>query len=163
MRLMLAGPVSHNSCMNDWLADGFRYNLWANRVWAEALGSFDDPSPVFIPGPWPDFPKGDPLERARDVYLHILFAERIWLDRCGGSVALEGGPTEWTQELCDAWIAQLSDHALDERIDYHNTLGAPQHKTFGEIVAHVLRHGAYHRGQLREIFEAIRPDDSPQT
>ena len=149
--------------MNEWLAEGFRYDLWANRVWAEALGPVEGIERANSTATWPDFPVGDPLTRAREVFLHIFFAERIWLARCGRDLVLDGGPEAWTQALCDGWIAEVGRHELDERIDYRNTRGEAQDMTFGEIVAHVLRHSAYHRGQLREIFQAIRPDDIPQT
>ena len=149
--------------MREWLAEGFRYDLWANRVWAEALGPLDGTEALRRAGPWPDFPTGNPLERARDVFFHTLWVERVWLVRCGGELAFEGGPEEWTQALCDGWIAEIGRHELCERIDYRNLSGVAQSMTFGEIVAHVLRHGAYHRGQLREIFEAVRPGNVPQT
>ncbi len=149
--------------MDDWLAKNFGYDLWANRVWAEALGPLDGLPALNRPGPWPDFPTGDPLLRAREVFLHVLWVERVWLVRCGGNLDWEGGPEGWTQALCDAWIAEVKRHEMDERIAFHNFRGEAMEMTFGEIVAHVLRHGAYHRGQLREIFEAIRPGDVPQT
>jgi uncharacterized damage-inducible protein DinB len=145
--------------MREWLIDGFGYDRWANLKWVEALTAID---PVVTsaetfaraaaPGPWPDFPHGP--TRAQEIFLHLIWAQRIWLERCGCSVAPDGADaTEWIEALHDAWIRELRDQDPEERIAYQNFSGQANERSRCEIALHVINHGTYHRGQIREAVD----------
>jgi hypothetical protein len=140
--------------MREWLTDGFRFDLWANRLWLAALGLTPRPSDLISlngPGPWPDFPTENPADRARDVFVHMLFVQRIWLERCGLPTKLSGDIEQWMESLNDGWLAEIEARSPEDRIAFRTFSGTPFERSFGEIARHVIDHGTYHRGQLREI------------
>ncbi len=150
------------------LEEGFAYDAWANLRWLEAfraagidLGA--SRRLLLHQGPWPDFPAGPPEVRATAVFIHILWAQRIWAERCGALVQVPEEPVQWIEAMGQAWSRLQSDCAEDQPIAYRNMSGAPFEQPFGVIARHVLFHGAYHRGQIREIFQGIAPDAIPAT
>lgn len=50
-----------------------------------------------------------------------------------------------------AWHSVLSQRDLGEVIHYQNLAGVPQSRALVDIALHVINHGTYHRGQLREM------------
>ena len=116
------------------------YDGWAN---AAALASLDRSAPP----------------KATAWLAHIIGAERLWLAR------LRQEPSEmpvWPQfdlERCAAelgalrvdWAAYasgLTDDDLADSVAYRNSLGEFWTSTVGDILTHVVTHGAYHRGQV---------------
>ena len=123
----------------------FHWNDWANR---EALASMS----------------GSQLNgEALKTLSHIVSAEHLWIDRINGRVsAMPVWPSLSTQQclteigrLRDIWeglLKKLTGAELERSVSYTNTKGEPFTSTVGEIIAHVLFHGAYHRGQIaREV------------
>jgi uncharacterized damage-inducible protein DinB len=131
------------------LRNGFDYDLWANRVWIDALGGFNRY-----------------LDRAQETLEHILAAQQIWLDRCGATVFPEQENVR-LQELFEitarAWQVMLEESDGDEPITYANSRGEVFTNTIAQIAYHVLNHGTYHRGQLRGLAEADGFDGFPET
>jgi uncharacterized damage-inducible protein DinB len=152
--------------MKEFFLDLFDYDLWANRLWIEALGARDASlvsaegvAQVALPGPFPidRHKEGSGSREVRAAWLlaHILSAQRIWLERCGTAVQRPGGDAaEWLSALNDGWRTALDQHALDEVLHYRNSWGEPFSSQFGQIVRQAMNHGTYHRGQMREIAEA---------
>ena len=131
------------------LIEGFDYDLWANRKWLFALESFD----------------GQMFE-ASQVLEHILFAQRIWIERCGVQVLepSENVPLDGLLELyCRAWQAQLMERPLQEPIAYENLAGVPFVNTLEQIARHVINHGTYHRGHLRGLAAKNPEQPFPET
>ncbi|AIE86944.1 DinB family protein [Fimbriimonas ginsengisoli] len=157
--------------MRDSLIEGFQYDLWANRQWVDMLKRVEPniiaPAAlvrVAIAGPWPDFPTNHPLSRAGEVFAHLLWAQRIWLERVGTSVAPEKADGyKWVEALHQGWVDELQSRDPEERIAYRNSSGRPFERSLAEIARHVVNHGTYHRGQLREIIGAVRPTGLPNT
>jgi uncharacterized damage-inducible protein DinB len=139
--------------MREWLIDGFRYDLWANRRWAPvAAGTLEEVG-------WPDSSDEIPTEpkaRMADTFAHILWGQRIWLERLGVEVCAEG--LGWLDALHERWISTLSERDPAERIEYRNTKGVPFNRPIGDIAWHMINHGTYHRGQLREIADCAGLD-----
>jgi uncharacterized damage-inducible protein DinB len=130
------------------LLRGFRYDLWANRIWVVSLGVFDNPIPAQL------------------VLEHILTAQRVWLDRCGmvlfpdaENVAL----SELFSMTNQAWRALLETVPLDATITYRNSEGVGFQQPLVDIALHVINHGTYHRGQLRGLAQAEGLEDFPET
>ncbi len=152
--------------MNDWLQDGFAYDRWANEIWLRTLEQRGiDLIPfenlIGLPTMYPDFGV-EPRLRIADVFCHILFAQQIWLGRCvQDSEPAVGSAANRLPALNEAWIRAIESIAPARMIAYRNTSGTPFEMPFGDIARHVIDHGTYHRGQIREIFDAIDPRGKP--
>lgn len=121
----------------------FAYDDWANR---EALASlFDAPS-------------------ALRRMAHIVGAQRTWYQRLTDGPPVEVWPA-LAPEACKAQLAdlrqrwqallgKLTEEGLARKISYVNTKGRKFTSTVGEILMHVVLHGAYHRGQIASDVRA---------
>lgn len=152
--------------MKEWLKEGFAYDRWANEIWLRTLedhGIDFTPFERFIglPTMYPDF-SAEPRRRIADVFCHILFAQQIWLGRCVPDTGpAEGSAAERLLVLNEAWSRAVDSIEPETVIAYRNTSGAPFEMPFGDIARHVIDHGTYHRGQIRELFDAIAPGGKP--
>jgi len=100
---------------------------------------------------------------------HLLVADRIWLHRLTGSgtqpAALNeilfedltqlGAARESEDSRLVAYVASLSDAALEEPWDYRTLSGAPQRQRRREILAHLFNHQTHHRGQAHAILTSV--------
>jgi len=106
--------------------------------------------------------EGEAPVEARRLLAHLVYAERIWLDRIAdGTTDQPVWPTTdelpplgairalQRETLRDAW-ALLSDEGLevDRWVSYLNSSGTRFETRLGDILLHVALHGAYHRGQV---------------
>jgi uncharacterized damage-inducible protein DinB len=116
----------------------FAYDHWANR---ECLSVSNLPA------------------NALRLMAHILFAEKLWLERlCKQPQSMPVWPDSPIQDcvrLCDemslAWEKHLDGLApggTDQTIDYRNSKGELWSSRVGDVLTHVLFHSAYHRGQV---------------
>lgn len=138
--------------LREHLAEGFDYDQWANRRWADALPLFSDDS------------------RAREVMQHIYFAQRIWLLRSCEWLGTEAPdlPEEWSLENMErvgSEYKKLLGSADLEQVHNWTRMrdGLARSNTLGQIVRHVINHGTYHRGHLRGLAEAEGISDFPDT
>ncbi len=137
--------------MPDWdaLAEGFRFDLWANLLWLECLDRKT---------------AGDPDRRA---FAHLLSAQQIWLLRVQGT-SLSAFPVveqtpEALTELNAGWLRALAGVTEDRVVEYRRTNGDANSSLLSEIALHVVNHGTYHRGELRGLRRARNDDDFPET
>jgi uncharacterized damage-inducible protein DinB len=129
----------------------FAYNAWANAAVYRSLEGQADTAP----------------ERAVEIFGHILAAERLWLGRLGvsvppGETVLPIWPTLPIRDyrpvldgLASSWpglVVRLVGDGLDRVVSYRNTLGQDHSSTVGDILEHLLLHGAYHRGQVATLL-----------
>jgi uncharacterized damage-inducible protein DinB len=129
----------------------FAYNGWANSAVYRSLEGQAGTAP----------------ERAVAIFGHILAAERLWLGRLGqivppGEIALPVWPTLPIPDygpildgLASSWPGLLTGfvlEGLDRIVSYRNTLGQNHSSTVGDILEHLLLHGAYHRGQVATLL-----------
>jgi uncharacterized damage-inducible protein DinB len=117
----------------------FSYDAWANREALSALRVAGNPPAVAV-----------------RRFAHILGAQQTWLQRLAGGAKPEVWP-ELTLDACASQLEQLRGRWRDllatggdagRRISYTNTKGDRFESTVGEILLHVVLHGAYHRGQI---------------
>ena len=99
-----------------------------------------------------------PSEDGILVFAHLLAAELVWAAR----MTHESPPCpvrpEWTLEECAAAIPRsvaqfrtvVAGHEATRPIFYRNQRGEEHTSLEGDILLHVLAHGAYHRGQISQ-------------
>jgi uncharacterized damage-inducible protein DinB len=135
------------------LAELWKYDLWANRLWLDTLLKFPEP------------------KRPDEVMTHILAAQWIWLTRCNDGFDLglslpakpEAPSVTLAEELNALWLGILDRVPADRVLDYKNMAGEPMSLPFGALATHVANHGTYHRGHLRGLAEAQMVTDFPDT
>ena len=97
---------------------------------------------------------------------HLYGADLIWTARLRGQPALTFAdlPELPALEVLDVqWTAlQAGRRALvsglkaEQTIAYSNLRGEVQHSTVGEVVRHVVNHGAHHRGQIVTMLRQLK-------
>jgi uncharacterized damage-inducible protein DinB len=132
----------------DSLRQQFAYDAWANREMLAALR-----------------PAGGKSERPLQLMAHILSASRLWLER------LQQQPQSlpvWPEfnlgqfeaeaaEVARLWreyLDTLSTPGLEQTIPYKNSKGELWSSRVGDVLTHVVMHGAYHRGQIASWMRA---------
>ena len=134
--------------MNDYFHRLFRFNSWANSV----VGSFLS-----------DHQIGD--HDCIKLMSHLLLAQSNWYKRITGPQ--EDQPVwqilelpqlivdlDKNGELWMKYVLALPPNNFDDWIDYNNLAGQPQENTVQDLLAHVVNHATYHRGQIiRRIRE----------
>lgn len=106
-----------------------------------------------------------PLERAIGVMSHVAAARTLWLSRIDAAVLApaDGVFPIWDLETCvartaetdEAWsafAARLRAQDLERSIAYRALDGTAYSSTVAEILAHVVNHGSYHRGQAAMLI-----------
>ena len=125
----------------------FEYDYWANEKVLDSLESMTFP----------------PDEAVKKIS-HILMAKATWLSRI---TTLEYAPDlnrELTLAECrklngefktklGTFLAGLPDGKLSEKISYKNTKGASFESLLSDILAQLITHGPYHRGQIASLIK----------
>jgi uncharacterized damage-inducible protein DinB len=129
------------------LARLFAYDAWAN---AEALSSIRA--------------AGAPRAAVR-LIAHVAAAERLWKVRLDAGAAPVVVWPEWTLDACaraldqiagewSAYVPALSAAGLARAIAYVNSKGERWTTSVDDVLAHVVLHSAYHRGQVAYVLRA---------
>jgi uncharacterized damage-inducible protein DinB len=103
------------------------------------------------------------VERAFELYCHVLGAEHAWLSRLRGeqatvavwprlSVPEAEGLAEQLHTAFDAYFASLRPGDLDRDVTYANSAGQEFTSRVEDILLHVALHGSYHRGQVAMLI-----------
>lgn len=132
----------------------FKYDRWAN---AEVLHTLRDGSTTEAAGS--AGPSAEAVRQALKRLAHIVGAEWIWLARLNLPAHTMSVWPELDLEQCgrqfetlgDAWdgyLAGLDAAGLEKTIDYTNSKGQPWRSRVEDVLAHVVMHSAYHRGQI---------------
>lgn len=97
---------------------------------------------------------------------HLLAAEKVWLMRLRGeeTAGLDISPElslAECEKLADenrqgfsALLSAMTADALDSEVAYRNSKGTEFRTRVGDILLHVVLHGAYHRGQVASALRA---------
>jgi len=110
---------------------------------------------------------GSSFPSVRDTFVHVLWSEWIWLERCRGRSPKEvldpaGFPTvevlrsQW-RTVQEGFIALLADPATDltRVMTYTNLKGEQWSYPLGQIVQHVVNHFTFHRGQIVTMLRQL--------
>lgn len=101
--------------------------------------------------------EGTGSSQAREIYLHLVGTEIVWLDRIVGESQsvpvwpdLETDPSQLAERSARRWrdFLDSSEFRLDREIEYVNSAGHEFRTELRDILIHVALHGAYHRGQV---------------
>lgn len=131
----------------DALARLYAHMRWADTRAREALR--DSPGAL--------------VERALELYCHVLGAEHVWLTRLRGDQAtvavwprLSVRDAEVLAEQLhtsfDAYLDSLRPGDLDRDVTYANSAGQEFTSRVEDILLHVALHGSYHRGQVAMLI-----------
>ena len=135
--------------MLEMLRRQLAWNDWANREFLAALRRVEPP----------------PLQGVRR-FAHVLAAEHLWLAR------LERRPQPmavWpelalaeisvlVEELPDLWrrySERAGEAGLVTNVAYTNSKGESFSNRAGDILLHLIAHGAYHRGQIAADLRGV--------
>jgi uncharacterized damage-inducible protein DinB len=124
----------------------FAYEDWANREVLRSLRACATVPP-----------------RALAVLAHIVGVQRLYL----GRLEQDGLPVVvwpmFTLDQCQAgmdelgprwrdYLGRLSPDDLDRAVPYTNSLGESWQNSVRDMLAHVVLHGSYHRGQIATLL-----------
>lgn len=128
------------------------YELWATQLWIGYAPSLKN------------------YERASEVIQHITGAQWVWYNRIAAFLgdpecqeAPQGHHQVELERYVRLWKELIIRHGMTVVIDYQDRQGNAYQSELGEILAHVLNHGTYHRGHLRGLAEAEGRDDFPDS
>jgi uncharacterized damage-inducible protein DinB len=126
----------------DYLRRQFAYDEWANREVLAALRA-----------------SGNASQRSFQLMAHLLSAERIWLERLKQQPQSSPVWPKLGLEECEAQAAAMAGlwreyldlitaGDVNQSVSYKNSKGEEWSSTIVDILAHVVTHSAYHRGQI---------------
>jgi uncharacterized damage-inducible protein DinB len=131
----------------------YAYTRWANARVVEACAA--------LPAGDLSRPLGGSFPTVLGTLAHIAAADWVWLERWHGrspsgapaeldDSSLEGVRGFWdqVQDRREAWLAGLDEPALARVVAYRNTKGDAFEGRLGDLLAHVVNHSTYHRGQV---------------
>jgi uncharacterized damage-inducible protein DinB len=135
----------------------YKYNQWANAKIRNAAAKVSQEQ--FLAEA--SYPHGG----LRSTLTHTLFAEWIWRNRWDGNSptirlkpedfpTIESLQARWLEEekLLMAFVESLTDHRLNEVIQYKNTKGVPLQQILWKMMAHVVNHGTQHRAEAAAML-----------
>jgi uncharacterized damage-inducible protein DinB len=155
--------------MKDLLIQMAKYNIWANRRFAEVMlklseGQLDQEIASSFPS-------------IRQTVYHMWSAEQIWLERLllkENPIWAEVGFTGTFATACEHWLEvseglldfaskQFDDRGFDHVTEYYDRK-KQTHKTPVKIILQqVFNHATYHRGQLTTMLRQVGAKQIPQT
>ena len=139
----------------------YAYNRWANGKILAAAEQLD----------LEQFqrPMESSFTSVRDTLVHIVGGEWIWLERWNGRSPRGGLPnvaelpdlsaisTRWKQveEEQKRFLAKLTQPDLTKPITYVNQKGETWTYPLWQLLAHVVNHSTYHRGQTTTLLRQL--------
>lgn len=141
----------------------FEYNYWANDRLFDKAGAIANEE--FLSRN--RFPHGS----LKETFVHQLFAEWIWRNRCAGQSPKSGDKmpvatdfkdldslrTFWAQEEKDmqTFLSKLNDEQLSGEFKYTTTRGVPYEDNLADILIHVVNHGTQHRSEIAQMLTEL--------
>ena len=103
------------------------------------------------------------VERALELYCHVLGAEHVWLARLRQerpavpvwprlSLDEAAALADEVHDGFDRFLASLGPDELDRDVTYTNSAGQEFTSRIEDILVHVAMHGSYHRGQVAMLI-----------
>jgi uncharacterized damage-inducible protein DinB len=144
----------------DEVRDLFGFNRWANHALLDAAATLSDEQY--------GRDLGSSFPSVRATLEHMGQAEWIWLRRLLGA-SPPAPPSGWASivlaELRARWeevereqaayLAQLTEPALDATLSYRTLSGEPYTSHRWQVLRHVVNHSTYHRGQVTTMLRQL--------
>jgi uncharacterized damage-inducible protein DinB len=141
----------------DDFRDLFAYNEWANAQMLQSLESID--AERFAQN------AGGSFGSLRDTLAHLVAVEWVWLSRWTGTSptavpdwAIESRLEKLRAKLAEIekeralLIAALTDDSVHRRVAYRNLKGDALEYSLHDLLAHLVNHSTYHRGQIATLL-----------
>ncbi len=142
------------------IRDGVNHNYWARDRQLQVCASLT--AEQFLR------PIGGSFPSLRDTLAHMLAVEWLWLERwrgrspksllpAGDFPALEAVVERWNtvEREMREYMAGLDEEALARPLTYMNFQGEEWTYPLWEMIAHVLNHQSYHRGQVATLLRML--------
>lgn len=130
--------------MKQHLLQSLQYEEWANAIILRSLQQCADAG-----------------ERPLQLFAHVLAPQSIWLSRIRQQTPSVGLWPAWTLDECAEWmpkylqqwrqfIDEASEEDLQKNVSFHRPGMDDREYSIPvyEVVAHLVNHGTYHRGQI---------------
>ena len=136
------------------------YHYWARDIILDAVTEV--PRDKFLQ------PVESSFKSLRDTVAHIYAADLVWYNRWlglppSGLVAYDQFPD--ATSIRTAWkdletnvrqhVANLGEAGVNKMYDYKLLSGAPDTAPFWQMLAHVVNHAGYHRGQVTTLLRQL--------
>ena len=126
----------------------FDYDYWATHKLLSSLAAAPEPA-----------------EEALKKMGHVLSAKEVWMGRLFGilstdlnrsySVAEGRKLNEEQRDRMNSYFSRLDERQLSEKVTYKNLKGLPFETLLADILAHMVNHGSYHRGQVATMLRQL--------
>lgn len=154
--------------MKELLTAYATYNLWANKTFADFILKLP-PSDVNKEVP-------SSFKTIQQTLYHMCWAENTWRQRlllAEKVLPLNEDLLNDIPGLCkefvhqstqiQQWVAGKNELALNHVFQYQNTRNEFFKQPVSEVLLQIFNHGAYHRGQLVNMFRQLGHENIPQT
>lgn len=143
--------------MVDYVRTLYAYNTWANERVLDAAARLN-PAQLVADG-------GASFGSVRDTLVHLVSAQRVWLDRCRHlptPQALQPGDFPDVAALRSAWerideemrtfVASVDEAALSSMVRYINSAGVPNAYMLWQVLIHQANHAMQHRSEVAMLL-----------
>lgn len=136
------------------------YNIWANDRVCDWLGKISE-------GQWKQ-PLVSSFKSIYETVLHMASAEKIWVERLQKKPSHEllsetfNGSKE---DLLKTWkeislslkklMEEMPEDQFQQKLLFKNTKGIEYHQSYYQLLAHVINHATYHRGQVVTMLRQV--------
>ncbi len=136
------------------------YNIWANDRVCDWLGKISEEQ-------W----KQPLVSSFRSIYetiLHVASAEKIWVERLQKKTSHELLSETFTgskEDLLKTWkeislslkklMEEMPEEQFQQKLLFKNTKGIEYHQPYYQLLAHVINHATYHRGQVVTMLRQV--------
>lgn len=144
----------------DDILEQYEYHHWATRRALNAVASL---TMAQLDKSW-----GGSFGTGRALVRHVVGVERLWLERWNGRSPKELSefPPTWSgRDFLRAWetieteqreyLSELTRDMLLGELTYTNFKGDRLTYRLPEVLAHVVNHGTYHRGQIVHLLRDL--------
>lgn len=141
------------------------YNLWANTLFFDLFESLDDS--ILDQEVESSFPT------LRMTFGHIYDAEKVWLNRLGGT-DLNNFPSRNLKRFeinllieeskaCVTYVEGINEQEMNSLCTYQSRDIETISRPVWHILTHIFNHSTYHRGQLVTMLRELGITEIPAT
>ena len=136
------------------------FNIWANNIvcgWLDKISEEQWKQPVV-----------SSFTSIYETMLHMAASDKLWVERLNKLTQHELLVNTFNgskKELIDIWknesvkfkqfIEALPAESINEKLAFKNTKGIPYNQPYWQLLAHIVNHATYHRGQLVTMLRQV--------